>query len=192
MSVPSEASAGERRSRDACRGSLRCLLLLGFLAGCRDRSTGQETTFRYWTILTRLLYPSGNENARGFLVEGGIRIDTPPGSRYSSSMAAERLTDIQIREGVCRSFARFNPHKIILFGSHGRGDADEESDIDLIIVYETHKRFLDRLRELYMAWSLPKGVDILAYTPQEFAELSATRPFIQDAVAGGKVIYERE
>ena len=107
-------------------------------------------------------------------------------------MAARTLTDKEIRDGVWKAFAQFNPHRIILFGSHARGTADEESDIDLIIVYDTKKRFLDRLRELYMAWELPKGVDILAYTPREFAEMNKTRAFVQDAVATGKVLYERD
>ncbi len=107
-------------------------------------------------------------------------------------MSTKILTDTEIRDGILKAFARFRPHRIILFGSHAQGSADEESDIDLIVVYDTEKRFLDRLRELYMAWNLPMAIDILAYTPQEFAELKVTRPFVQDAVATGKVLYERE
>jgi predicted nucleotidyltransferase len=107
-------------------------------------------------------------------------------------MAARMLTGNEIREGVRRAFAPFHPFRIILFGSHANGTADEESDIDLIVVYETEKRFLDRLRELYMAWDLPKSVDILAYTPGEFEELMETRAFVQDAVASGRVLYERD
>jgi predicted nucleotidyltransferase len=107
-------------------------------------------------------------------------------------MAAKTLTDTEIRDGVWKAFAQFNPHRIILFGSHACGTADDESDIDLIVVYDTKKRFLDRLRELYMAWDLPKGVDIIAYTPKEFAEMKKTRTFVQDAVATGKVLYERD
>lgn len=107
-------------------------------------------------------------------------------------MSTKTLTDTEIRDGILKAFARFRPHRIILFGSHAQGSADEESDIDLIVVYDTEKRFLDRLRELYMAWNLPKAVDILAYTPEEFVELEQTRAFVQDAVATGKVLYERE
>jgi predicted nucleotidyltransferase len=106
-------------------------------------------------------------------------------------MASKILTETEIRDGVLLAFSRFNPHRIILFGSHAGGTADDESDIDLIVVYETKKRFLDRLRELYSAWELDKGVDILAYTPREFAELKEKRAFVQDAVATGKVLYER-
>ena len=49
-----------------------------------------------------------------------------------------------------------------MFGSVARGEADELSDIDLVIIKETDRPFLDRLREV--ARLLPAdigGVDIL-------------------------------
>lgn len=105
-------------------------------------------------------------------------------------MTKQPLPIDRIREAAIASFSRFRPRKILLFGSHARGDADGESDIDLIVVYETDKRFLDRLEELYMAWSLPKAVDILAYTPQEFDMMKESRAFVADAVAEGITLYE--
>ena len=92
---------------------------------------------------------------------------------------------------IITPFLQFSPEKIILFGSAATGKADEFSDIDLIIVYETQKRFLDRLRDLYMAWNLPRAVDILAYTPEEFALMITENPFVQDAVAEGRVLHEK-
>ena len=67
---------------------------------------------------------------------------------------------------------------------------DETGDVDLIIVYDTSKRFLDRLKELYERWDLPKAVDILAYTPKEFEKMMKENAFVQDALASGVVIYE--
>ena len=98
------------------------------------------------------------------------------------------LPDIKSR--IVASFRKFEPEKIILFGSITRGDWDEESDVDIIIVYKTDKQFLERLEELYMSWDIPKAVDILAYTPTEFAEMLSNNFFIQDAVKDGEVIYE--
>lgn len=34
------------------------------------------------------------------------------------------------------AFLRFDPYRIILCGSHAAGTADEESDVDLIVVYD--------------------------------------------------------
>jgi uncharacterized protein len=97
-----------------------------------------------------------------------------------------------LKEQIIATFKPFNPEKIILFGSYARGEDDPFSDIDVIIVYDTDKRFLERLKELYLRWNTGKAADILAYTPEEFRSLMKERYFIQKAVAEGEVLYERE
>ena len=91
---------------------------------------------------------------------------------------------------IARIFAPVQPKLVILFGSRARGDDDEHSDVDLIVVYETEKRFLDRLDELYSLWDLPGAVDMLAYTPEEFERMKGESGFVADAVEQGKVLYE--
>jgi predicted nucleotidyltransferase len=98
---------------------------------------------------------------------------------------------VDFKHQIISNLAEFNPEKIILFGSHATGNWDEESDIDIIVVYRTKKKFLDRLEELYMKWNLPKALDILAYTPDEFAEMMKDNFFIKRAVKEGILIYER-
>ena len=98
----------------------------------------------------------------------------------------------EIKKQIISAFMPFEPDKIILFGSITHEDWDEYSDVDVIVVYETDKSFLERLKELYMSWDIPKAIDILAYTPTEFAEMIAANYFIQDAVKDGELIYERQ
>ena len=77
--------------------------------------------------------------------------------------------------------------KIILFGSHARGDADEYSDLDLIIIRKTEKQFIDRLAEVP---SLPIHADVFVYTPEEFSQMKENEnPFIMSALEHAKVIY---
>lgn len=97
----------------------------------------------------------------------------------------------RLKQEIVSTFMPFNPEKIILFGSLARGTWDEASDIDLIIVYQTTKSFMDRLKDLYLSWNIPKAVDILAYTPEEFARLLNESSFVEDAVRDGEVLYER-
>lgn len=97
----------------------------------------------------------------------------------------------ELRKQIISTFLPFEPEKIILFGSIIREDWDFESDVDVIVVYNTDKSFIVRLEELYMSWNIPKAVDILAYTPYEFEEMVKESFFIQDAIREGKVIYER-
>ena len=86
----------------------------------------------------------------------------------------------RLKEEIIATLKPFNPEKIILFGSITREDWDDKSDVDLIVVYNTEKRFMDRLKELYLSWHIPKAVDILAYTPHEFNTMVNESFFIQD------------
>ena len=80
--------------------------------------------------------------------------------------------------------------KIILFGSLSHGNLHKTSDIDLIIVQKTEKRFLERLDEFYKYLNPSVAVDIFVYTPQEFEEMKRSS-FMKSALRRGKVLYER-
>lgn len=98
--------------------------------------------------------------------------------------------NFRFEQEIISNLKPFHPNKVILFGSYARGEDDESSDIDLIVVYRTQKKFMDRLEELYTNWNLPKAVDILAYTPEEFEQMQKDNFFLQDATKEGIVIYE--
>ena len=95
-------------------------------------------------------------------------------------------------DSIRKALADYGAEKAILFGSAARGDADEWSDIDLIVIKKTDKRFLDRLAELMDAVQPDFGFDCLVYTPEEFDRmLEEGNPLVTRAVEEGKVIYER-
>ncbi|PIU55518.1 MAG: hypothetical protein COS89_07165 [Deltaproteobacteria bacterium CG07_land_8_20_14_0_80_38_7] len=102
------------------------------------------------------------------------------------------MNSIELKQKIISAFKRDNIEKIIIFGSRAKGTDDSYSDIDLIIILNTNKRFLDRLKELYQLWSVPIAIDILAYTPDEFNQmLSEKNPLIEKAVEEGEVLYEK-
>lgn len=85
----------------------------------------------------------------------------------------------------------YEPEKIILFGSMARGDADEFSDIDLIIVKKTETRFIQRQVDATNLVPRDISVDILVYTPEEFRKMiDDNRPFFERALAEGITLYE--
>ena len=97
----------------------------------------------------------------------------------------------ELQREIVSTFKRFDPEKIILFGSLACGQGDEESDVDVIVVYHTSKRFMDRLKELYLAWNITRAVDILAYTPEEFDRMMQDSAFLQDTTKEARTLYER-
>lgn len=98
----------------------------------------------------------------------------------------------KLKKAIVSSYKKLDPVKIILFGSWCRDEEDKYSDVDIIVIYETKKRFLDRLEELYLMWDIPVAFDILAYTPVEFEKmLKEKNTFIERINSEGEVIYER-
>jgi predicted nucleotidyltransferase len=82
--------------------------------------------------------------------------------------------------------------RAIVFGSLARGEASRRSDLDLIVIQNTEKRFLDRYDDLLrdVTQAVPgRDIDMLIYTPQELNRM-AHRPFIAAALREGKTIYE--
>jgi predicted nucleotidyltransferase len=66
---------------------------------------------------------------------------------------------------LVEALQRYQPQRIILFGSAARGEADEDSDLDVLVIKDTPESFVQRLEA--MARLCPSGVhaDILVYTP---------------------------
>jgi len=79
-----------------------------------------------------------------------------------------KLTDPYLDE-IVTVLKAYDPERIILFGSRARGEADEYSDYDLIVIKRTDRPFLERLSDMipYLRQITPPA-DILVYTPEEF------------------------
>lgn len=105
-----------------------------------------------------------------------------------------RLLDQWLEHILATVVARYDPDKVILFGSRAEAETTEWSDLDLVIVTQTEQPFLQRLKEVALLCQSAVGVDFLVYTPTEFAQMVAERnPIILDEVlAKDKVLYERQ
>lgn len=84
-----------------------------------------------------------------------------------------------------------HPLKIFLFGSYARGDENENSDLDFLVIKDsTEPRHL-RAKEIRSKLrGLKFPVDIIVYTPDEFAKWDKIpQSFANTILAEGKVLY---
>ncbi len=97
----------------------------------------------------------------------------------------------QIQSMVRRIVAQFDPEQIILFGSHARGQAGLDSDVDLLVVMpvEGSKRAKQlEIRAAVHDVRLPK--DIIVSRSEEFQWRKDTVGTIEHpAVREGQVLY---
>ncbi len=101
-----------------------------------------------------------------------------------------RESTAKIRQLV-EALRPYRPECIYLFGSWAREEADELSDVDLVVIKHTSDPFFDRLRKV--AELLPAevgGVDLLVYTPEEFAAMRREgNAFAEMIAAEARVLY---
>lgn len=87
----------------------------------------------------------------------------------------------------------YKPDKIILFGSTARGESDEFSDIDIILIKDTKESFIQRIKNAGLMLRIELGgVDIIVWTPEEYKNmLNSNNYFIQKIKKERKIIYEK-
>ena len=88
---------------------------------------------------------------------------------------------------------KYQPEKIILFGSLATGNVHKWSDIDLLILKETEERPLDRATTVMEMLNYPRvGLDVFIYTPGEVEYLlEEGSQFIAEILEQGKILYEK-
>jgi len=78
---------------------------------------------------------------------------------------------------------------VILLGSYSRGDFEEGSDIDLLVIFRNKKELENRLREIYKMTS--EGslfVQVIGLTLKELM----SSPLLQTVMREGKIYYANE
>jgi predicted nucleotidyltransferase len=119
------------------------------------------------------------------------KMDKPPekflGHRYRSPnipMSAIRRYARQIAE-------KFDPDKIILFGSYAYGQPHEWSDVDILVVMPARNQIDQSLRIIF-AIEAPFSLDLIVRTPKRLErDWEDGDWFLREVLAKGKVLYEK-
>jgi len=124
-----------------------------------------------------------------FAEGGNIRREKIMSKNTESILGLEKLIDFIASE--------YKPQRIILFGSYGTEMGNKKSDIDLLIIKKTHKRFVDRAVELMQLIRSQFGfefpVEPLIYTPDEFRKAKEINSlFTRTVLSKGVILYEKK
>ena len=87
----------------------------------------------------------------------------------------------------------FDPDQIILFGSHARGTAGRDSDVDLLVVMPLDKSKLEKQLDIRCALhDIRVAKDVIVVTPDEVERRrNLVGTIIRPALREGKVLYVR-
>jgi uncharacterized protein len=113
--------------------------------------------------------------------------ESPGLFRYHSPnipMAAIRRYARQIAE-------KFDPDKIILFGSYAYGRPHEWSDVDILVVMPARNQ-IDQALRIIFSIEAPFSLDLIVRTPKRLQrDWEDGDWFLREVLAKGKVLYEK-
>jgi predicted nucleotidyltransferase len=101
--------------------------------------------------------------------------------------------DRQLEKLLKKLVSGYSPEQVILFGSYAYGNPGSDSDLDLLIIKDTPKRFIERWAEVRRILSDPErtfALETLILTPQEVAtRLAVGDQFVAEILEKGQLLY---
>ena len=103
------------------------------------------------------------------------------------------ITPSQIHQVSNEIARRFQPERIILFGSYAYGTPTEDSDVDLLIIMPFEGRTAKEAVEIRGAVYAGFAMDLIPITPERLKyRLEIEDFFLREVVEKGKVLYEAD
>ncbi len=107
--------------------------------------------------------------------------------KYDFKKIAEQLVSLLASEGI-------EVESLFLYGSQARGNATDDSDIDLVIISKNLAKFepFERLEFLSkIAWKCDEPLEIIGYTPDEVKGREGRSIFWDEIRTTGRIIYHK-
>lgn len=113
---------------------------------------------------------------------------------YGEMIAVDNNVLTEMVNAIVREI---NPEQVIVFGSHARGDAKTDSDVDLLIIERepfgngrSRRKEIARIRKILSGFRIPK--DILVYSIEELNKWKhSINHVISYSLREGKLFYEK-
>ncbi|MDR0497032.1 MAG: nucleotidyltransferase domain-containing protein [Treponema sp.] len=111
------------------------------------------------------------------------------------------MENIAYIDKLLEALKKADPYKIILFGSYADGTANENSDIDMVVILDNNdvaKSYKERLEKKLYINRLVRNInynvalDILVYSKEEYKIVKTYGNYFIDEIENtGKIIYEK-
>ena len=93
---------------------------------------------------------------------------------------------------VIEALRRLGVERIVLYGSCARGDFNEASDVDLVVIWSTQHRMFERIERVLEVADSDLPLAPLVYTSDEYERLKERGAVLIESVEReGRVLYER-
>ena len=105
------------------------------------------------------------------------------------------ISDSDIQEAVDILVREARPLKVILFGSHQRGEARKDSDVDLLVIerhLKSRRKEMVRLRKALSPLRIPVDVRVTSEDHVRSSWADFPGSYLYDALREGKVLYDVE
>lgn len=141
------------------------------------------------------------------LINGALEVDKayiptrypnahPSGSPRIRYTAQEARRLIAHAEKIIQVFSKGLKEKlrlvhVVFFGSFAKGDINEGSDVDIVVVTGFKEGFLERVKlSLDLNGEIMLPLEPVGYTSEEFQRMKEKgNPFIREVLASGKLLY---
>lgn len=104
---------------------------------------------------------------------------------------SKKIVEKEIQSIVRQLIEKYQPEKIILFGSAARGEFDIDSDLDFAIIKkDVPKNGIERRWQVRQLITKRLPADFLVYRPEEFETcLKMGNPFVKTISEEGRILH---
>jgi predicted nucleotidyltransferase len=102
-----------------------------------------------------------------------------------------KRNETSIIDGLLEDIKKYNPQKVILFGSQAYGTVNEDSDYDIAIIKNVNKPYRERLIEIRNLVRTTVPIDFFIFNQNEIDRYKDNNPIVKNILTEGKVLYEQ-
>lgn len=103
-----------------------------------------------------------------------------------------RIDERTVTDVAWQIAERFNPQRIILFGSYAYGQPGSASDVDMLVIMDTSLKEAEQAVRICQSIDYHFGLDLIVRRPETVMHrLALGDSFLAEVLEKGKVLYER-